>query len=394
MVEMAGPARLAAASRARVFGGVRAGRSGSAMRCQPRGARRCSRRSWPVLGSSSRTWASFHCTSTGRPIQAGRRTVVGRRDLDAAVQWSWPNSVDRSTLCPGRCRSEVAPRGGGLRDAPRLSLGAVVVRLDISVTGERATPLQRQDVIVVHTAVASALPERFVPHPPRRSPEGCAGSAIAVSRREVGQLADALLVAAECVAVAPDSAARMTASSFLLCLIPFVSSFSCSSCRAPQLGGAPPWAHTAPSVPARFQSPGLPGVAADDGLDPLVGHADLTSRQSVSARQRQQVFDSMTLLRLGVPRHFRSPASVPAASTAPTPSLAAVATKSASDQPTGTPRWCPRKSCSAPAERLEQCRRAARLTSVRRKTRKSLILQGVTADFKWRRSSRCRILCG
>ena len=32
--------------------------------------------------------------------------------------------------------------------------------------------------------------------------------------------------------------------------------------------------------------------------------------------------------------------------------------------------------------------------SVRRKTRKSLILQGVTADFKWRRSSRCRILCG
>ena len=53
MVEMAGPARLAAASRARVFGGVRAGRSGSAMRCQPRGARRCSRRSWPVLGSRS-----------------------------------------------------------------------------------------------------------------------------------------------------------------------------------------------------------------------------------------------------------------------------------------------------------------------------------------------------
>ena len=35
-----------------------------------------------------------------------------------------------------------------------------------------------------------------------------------------------------------------------------------------------------------------------------------------------------------------------------------------------------------------------RLASVRRKTRKSLILQGVTADFKWRRSSRCRILCG
>ena len=34
------------------------------------------------------------------------------------------------------------------------------------------------------------------------------------------------------------------------------------------------------------------------------------------------------------------------------------------------------------------------LISVRRKTRKSLILQGVTADFKWRRSSRCRILCG
>ena len=34
-------------------------------------ARRCSRSSGPVFGPSSRTWRSFHCASTRRPIQPG-----------------------------------------------------------------------------------------------------------------------------------------------------------------------------------------------------------------------------------------------------------------------------------------------------------------------------------
>ena len=53
------------------FGGVRRERSASSMRCQPRGARTCSRSSSPVFGSSRRTKRSFHCTSTRRPIQPG-----------------------------------------------------------------------------------------------------------------------------------------------------------------------------------------------------------------------------------------------------------------------------------------------------------------------------------
>ena len=85
-VPIAEPARLAAASRARVFGGVRAGRSGSAMRCQPRDARRCSRSSWPVRGSSSRDVhvVPLHVDAAADP--ARRRRVVGRGDLDTAVE--------------------------------------------------------------------------------------------------------------------------------------------------------------------------------------------------------------------------------------------------------------------------------------------------------------------
>ena len=49
--------------------------------------------------------------------------------------WSWPDSVARSTLVRVRYRSGVVPWVGGLRDEPRPSLGAVIVRLDISVTG-------------------------------------------------------------------------------------------------------------------------------------------------------------------------------------------------------------------------------------------------------------------
>ncbi len=59
------------------FRRVRFGRSDSSMRCQPRGARRCSRSSWPVLGSSSRTCRSFHCTSTRRQSSPAGRDVRG-----------------------------------------------------------------------------------------------------------------------------------------------------------------------------------------------------------------------------------------------------------------------------------------------------------------------------
>src|SRR5579862_1013913 len=41
------------------------------MRYQLRFWRRCSRSSWPVLGSSKRTNNSSHCTRTTRPIQPG-----------------------------------------------------------------------------------------------------------------------------------------------------------------------------------------------------------------------------------------------------------------------------------------------------------------------------------
>ena len=40
--------------------GVRAGRSTSLMRYKPRAARRCSRRSCPVVGANRRTWRSVH----------------------------------------------------------------------------------------------------------------------------------------------------------------------------------------------------------------------------------------------------------------------------------------------------------------------------------------------
>ena len=52
-------------------GGASDGLGKVAMRCQPRGARRCSPRSWPVRGSSRRTCTASHCTSTRRPIQPG-----------------------------------------------------------------------------------------------------------------------------------------------------------------------------------------------------------------------------------------------------------------------------------------------------------------------------------
>ena len=63
-------------------------------------------------------------------LRKRRARVVGIQRV-----WSWPDSVDRSTLVRVRYRSGVVPWGGGLRDEPRPSLGAVIVRLDISVTG-------------------------------------------------------------------------------------------------------------------------------------------------------------------------------------------------------------------------------------------------------------------
>ena len=48
---------------------------GSSMRCQPRGARRCSRRSCPVFGSISRTCSvvPLHVDAAGRSSPAARR---------------------------------------------------------------------------------------------------------------------------------------------------------------------------------------------------------------------------------------------------------------------------------------------------------------------------------
>ena len=67
-------------------------------------------------------------------------STAGRRawdpdGFDGPPHWSWPDSVARSTLVRVRYRSGVVPWVGGLRDEPRPSLGAVIVRLDISVTG-------------------------------------------------------------------------------------------------------------------------------------------------------------------------------------------------------------------------------------------------------------------
>ena len=99
--------------------------------------------------------------------------------------WSWADSVDRSTLVRVRYRSGVVPWGGGLRDEPRPSLGAVIVRLDISVTGGACRdPLQlhRCELLTCTRRLAWALPERFR-IPPRGSWEGCSGLAIAASMR-------------------------------------------------------------------------------------------------------------------------------------------------------------------------------------------------------------------
>ena len=87
------------------------------IRCQPRGARRCLRRSWPVWGASSRTWASFHCTWTRRPIQPGgvptyrflrryldRRPValLSRRQVDPLIRQLtlYRDLIDRRTGDP------------------------------------------------------------------------------------------------------------------------------------------------------------------------------------------------------------------------------------------------------------------------------------------------------
>ena len=93
MVPMPGPARVARASSVRVARGVRAGRFASWMRCQPRGERRCSRRSTPVVGARSRTRAPFPLHLHALPDPPGRRPVVGRLDLDTAVEVHGPDAV-------------------------------------------------------------------------------------------------------------------------------------------------------------------------------------------------------------------------------------------------------------------------------------------------------------
>ena len=123
----------------------------------------------PVLARSDRRQIGSAVTSTKRRTEP----------------WSWPDSVDRSTLVRVRYRSGVVPWGGGLRDEPRPSLGAVIVRLDISVTGGACRdPLQlhRCELLTCTRRLAWALPERFR-IPPRGSWEGCSGLAIAASMR-------------------------------------------------------------------------------------------------------------------------------------------------------------------------------------------------------------------
>ena len=92
--------------------GVRAGRSGSAMRCQPRGARTCSRSSCPVVGSSRRTCRSSHCTCDALADPAGRRRVVGGLDLDAAVEMhgALRRSGSSETARPAAAAARAAPR--------------------------------------------------------------------------------------------------------------------------------------------------------------------------------------------------------------------------------------------------------------------------------------------
>ena len=57
-----------------------------AMRCQPRGARRCSRSSWPVFGVEQPhvQVVPLHLDALADP--AGRRAVVGGLDFDAAIE--------------------------------------------------------------------------------------------------------------------------------------------------------------------------------------------------------------------------------------------------------------------------------------------------------------------
>ena len=120
-VEMAGPARLAAASRARVFGGMRAGRSSSAMRCHPRWVRRCSRSSWPVPGSRRRTWMSSHCSRRGLERQrAGtpRGLAGARRGLPCrSVRRRGGRPRRRNRARPG-CRAGRPRRGRRRRRRP------------------------------------------------------------------------------------------------------------------------------------------------------------------------------------------------------------------------------------------------------------------------------------
>ena len=106
------PAVVARPRSASVVGGVRAGRSASWMRCQPRGARRCSRSSCPVFGSSRRTCRSFHCTWTPLTDPAGRRAVVGGLDFDAAIEMdrALAEPVVAKRLDAAAARAPAAPR--------------------------------------------------------------------------------------------------------------------------------------------------------------------------------------------------------------------------------------------------------------------------------------------
>ena len=100
--------RMAASSSATVFGGVRRGRSASAMRCQPRGARTCSRSSWPVLRieQADEEVVPLHVDATTDP--AGRRAVVRGLDFHAAIEM---HRADAEAVIAKRLERQRAERG-------------------------------------------------------------------------------------------------------------------------------------------------------------------------------------------------------------------------------------------------------------------------------------------
>ena len=175
--------------------GVRGGRSSSWMRWWPRRVRRCSRSSLPVLGSSSRTCRPSHCTCTSSADPAGRRAVVGRLDLDAAVEVH--RALAEAVVAEGLERQR--PEGGLLLGKHRrhLALGravdarvgpallpAVEVRLRLLEALE-AQPLERRPLGVADARLDLAL-AIGVADPARQRDDAVVREHVAVERIQRG----------------------------------------------------------------------------------------------------------------------------------------------------------------------------------------------------------------